>query len=260
MPPLHFPDLKPKEHISAKVSLPVLREVLHHIFSQVPEGLWLVGGTALAGYYAEHRRSDDLDLFAMDPAAHRACILAVKSLIQKGARFSSERTSPYYYHADVQFRDHSFTLDCVLDENLHRIGGALETGDGVRVADLQTLFTTKSACLVSRCSEKDLFDLDWLISQTQEFHISDLVRFGSQIDGGLTVETLLISIRGTRLKKEHCHFLPEKSPLTVEEVYQKIVSLQKKFIKELLDYEKTLPLSEEVRALSQALKDQKKWR
>lgn len=260
MAPLRFPNIKPKEHISQKVSLSVLREVLRHIFSQAVDGLWLVGGTALAGYYAEHRRSDDLDLFAMDATAHRACILAVKSLAKKGAQLSNERTSPYYHHVDIQFKNHTFTIDCVLDENLHRIGNAIKTGDGVWVADLPTLFTTKAACLVSRCSEKDLFDLDWLVAHAEDFHISDLVTLGFRIDGGLTVETLLISINGARLNKERCHFLPPKSSLTVEKAYKKIISLQKKFIEDLLEYEKTLPLSEEVKNLSRALKDQKKLR
>ena len=45
----------------------------------------LVGGTALAGYYAGHRRSDDLDLFVRDEAACRAAVLAVKSLVTLGA-------------------------------------------------------------------------------------------------------------------------------------------------------------------------------
>ena len=258
MAPIRFTDIKPRDLISEKASLPVLREVLHHIFSQVPNGLWLVGGTALAGFYAEHRRSDDLDLFAIDEQAHRACVLAVKSLAKKGALLSNERTSPYYHHADVQFKNHAFTIDAVLDENIHRTGKALQTADGVWVADLPTLFMTKAACLVSRCSEKDLFDLDWLLSQTSDFHISDLVHYGSQIDGGLTAETLLISLNGTVLNRGRCHFLLSKSPLSADKVFKKITALRKKFVEELLAYEQTLPLSPNSKIIGEALKAQKK--
>lgn len=259
MDALHIPKIKPKGHISEKASLAPLRETLLHIFSQCEKGLWLVGGTALAGYYAEHRRSDDLDLFAVDPMVHREAALAVKSLKGKGAQLSNERTTPNFYHADIQFRDHKFTIDVVLDEYLHKIGQAIRTEDGVWIADIATLFATKAACLVSRCSEKDLFDLDWIISQWKEFHVSELIRYGSQIDGGLNVETLLFSIKNARLRKEACHFLLPKSSMTVEQAYKKIVGLQKRFIGDLLEYEKGLQMSPEVRALSQALRDQKNF-
>lgn len=217
-----------------------------------------MGGTALAGYYAEHRRSDDLDLFALDSQAHRGAILAVKSLTKLGAVLSNERSSPYYYHTDAQLKQHRFTADVVLDENLHRIGKAIQTKENVWVADLPTLFATKAACLVSRCSEKDLFDLDWMLSQIKNFSIADLIEAGVQIDGGLNVETLLISLKGAPLRKEACQFLLPQSKLTQEQAFGKIKDLQQKLIDLLLAYEKKLPLSQETNALSQSLKDQRK--
>ena len=84
MAPLFSRTLIPRKTISATTSPAPLREALLHIFENTGGGLWLVGGTALAGYYAEHRRSDDLDLFAIDEPAHRAAILAVKSLVRLG--------------------------------------------------------------------------------------------------------------------------------------------------------------------------------
>lgn len=258
MAPLSIPQLKPKEEVSPLTTPPVLREALYHIFSNAGEGLWLVGGTALAGYYAQHRRSDDLDLFAVDSQAHRAAILAVKSLTKLGAILSNERSSPYYYHTDAQWKQHRFTTDVVLDENLHRIGSAIRTQEGVWVADLPTLFATKAACLVSRCSEKDLFDLDWIISQMKEFRIQDLIEMGVQVDGGLNVETLLISLNGARLRKEACHFLLPQASLTVDQAFRKINELRQKLIETLITYEKKLPISEGAEALSQSLKDQKK--
>lgn len=258
MATLRFPALKPRAHVSHLTSPKPLREALYHIFSNIGEGLWLVGGTALAGYYAQHRRSDDLDLFAIDPQIHRMATLAVQSLKQKGAVLSNERSSPYYYHTDIRLKGHAFTTGVVLDENLHRIGQAIPTEDGVQVATLSTLFATKSACLVSRCSEKDLFDLDWILSTLEDFHVKDLIHYGSQIDGGLNVETLLISLNGAVLRREACHFLLPKSQMTIEQAYKKIKALQKRLIADLLGYEKSLPLPFDVKTLSQALKDQKK--
>ncbi|MBI5299438.1 MAG: nucleotidyl transferase AbiEii/AbiGii toxin family protein [Deltaproteobacteria bacterium] len=251
-------NIKPASRISGSTTPPALREALYHIFSGCGEGLWLVGGTALAGYYAKHRRSDDLDLFAVDETAHRAATLAAKSLKNKGALLTNERTTPNYYHADAQFRGHPFTIDIVLDEHLHATGKAIQTQDKIWVADLPTLFAMKAACLISRCSEKDLFDLDWILSHVPHFEIENLIQAGAQFDGGLNVETLLISLQGGTLHKEACHFLLPKSSMTVAEAYKKIIALRETLIEKLMVYQKKLSLSNDAKALAQAVKDQKK--
>ena len=52
--------------------------------AQRVSGCMLVGGTALAGFYAGHRRSDDLDLFTGSSAAFRQTVLAVRTLQSLG--------------------------------------------------------------------------------------------------------------------------------------------------------------------------------
>ena len=255
---LRFPNLTPKADLSPVSSPPALKETLHFIFSRVKERLWLVGGTALAGYYAEHRRSDDLDLFAEDQETFRMTVLTVKALQKEGAQLKNERSSPLYYHTDVAHRGHAFTVDIVLDEYLHRLGTAVRANDGVWVADLCSLFSMKSSCLVSRCSEKDLFDLDWLIAHAENFSAAELIRLGSLMDGGLNAETLLFSLKSATLRKEACHFLLPNSPLTVNQAHQKILDLQKFLISAVVEYEKKLPLSENGQKIKQALKDLKK--
>lgn len=254
MSALRLEELKPRRCVSEKTAPAPLRKALTHIFSACPEGLWLVGGTAIAGYYAEHRRSDDLDLFAVDETAFRTTVLAVKSLEKIGATLTHERRSPTYYHTDTKLENHCFTIDVVLDENLHRIGKAERTDDGVRVAGLPTLFAMKISTLVSRCSEKDLFDLDWIYSQTDAIDPGELIEKGLLFDGGISVETLLISLKGTNLRQEACHFLLPGSSLTVAQVYRNITALRDRLIRKLLDYEKSLPPSEEVKTLSRSVR------
>lgn len=255
---VHLKNIKPKEHISLRTTPTALQEALLYIFRNAGPDLWLVGGTALAGYYAEHRRSDDLDLFAITVEAQKATVLAVKSLQKMGAICSNERTSPYYYHVDAFWKNHKFTIDVVLDENIGQTGHAYTTKEGICVVDLPTLFAQKSACLVSRASEKDLFDLDWMFEQTKEINIKKILEAGAQIDGGMNVETLLISLQGAILRKEACQFLTPQSAMSVEEAYKKIQSLRKKLIALLLDYEKKKPPTPEIKALSKAVKEKKK--
>ena len=59
---------KPESGLAAEVLPPPLYRALTHVFAQGIDGAMLVGGTALAGYYAGHRRSDDLDLFTGEHA------------------------------------------------------------------------------------------------------------------------------------------------------------------------------------------------
>lgn len=254
------PEIKPAEQISAKAVPEAIRRAVRHIFSNCGDGLWLVGGTALAGYYAEHRRSDDIDLFSADPEIHRMAVLAVKSLQTIGASFSNEKQTPFYYRANAKFLDHSFTIDVVLDEHIHSIGSAIRTPDGTLVADIKTLLAMKVACLISRCSEKDLFDLAWIFSKIGEPGAADLIAIGVAIDGGISAETLLISLHGANLKKEACHFLLPKSEMNVDEAYRKITGLKKKLINSLLEYEKAIPLSPETKAIRQTYKDLKRLR
>src|SRR3989338_5652910 len=97
MATLRLGEIKPFAAISQKTSPEPLRWALREVFSQSGEGIWLVGGTALAGYYAEHRRSDDLDLFAISSDAHRAAVLATRALGKSGAKFTKETSTPNFY-------------------------------------------------------------------------------------------------------------------------------------------------------------------
>lgn len=251
-------DVDPFSTMSSKSTPLAIRHALEQIFANAGEGLWLVGGSALAGFYAEHRRSDDLDFFVMDEPAFTAAILAVHSLTKKGAALSNERRTPNYFHADVKFKGHPFTVDIVLDEHMHDIGKASETKQGMWVARLPTLFAAKAACLISRCSEKDLFDLHWFFSKLGGIDVQELVEAGSSIDGGLTTETLLISLEGAILRKDACHFLLPSSKMTVDDAYRNILKLRQDLIDAVLVYEKTLPPSPDAQALSQSIRDQRK--
>ena len=61
-----------------------LLQALRHVFAQGLNDCVLVGGTALAGFYAGHRRSDDLDLFTGSATAFTQAVLAVR--VQRQSR------------------------------------------------------------------------------------------------------------------------------------------------------------------------------
>lgn len=215
---------RPDSGLAAKTLPEPLYEALVHVFAQGISDCMLVGGSALAGYYAGHRRSDDLDLFARDSNATRATVLAVQSLRAAGVTIEELQNTKQFYSAQCQSRTHRFTVQVVLDANLYSVGDAMEAADGVMVADLETLLKTKAATLVSRCSEKDLYDLKWLFGRFPDLDARELVPLGAEIDGGMSAESLLISLAGTSLELSSCGFSHAQE---AKEVFAEIRSLKR---------------------------------
>ena len=168
----------------------------------------LVGGTALAGFYAGHRRSDDLDLFTGSAAAFAQTVLAVRTLRSLGVEVRETAHSNQYLRAVCNHPELAFTVDVVLDEHMFGITETNSSGDVV-VAGLSGLLAMKAATLVSRCSEKDLYDLIWLCNAFPERDLPDLIELARAVDGGVTGETLVYSIGSTRLEREACGFAAE---------------------------------------------------
>ncbi len=131
-------------------------------------------------------------------------------------QFTEPRRSVHFFHTVVNLDDHQFTIDAVLDPNLFKVGAAHDV-EQVQVATLDTLTRTKAATLVSRCSEKDLFDLMWLV-QHHDLELTELVEFGATIDCGMTFETTLMSVAGTTLSLKGCHFGLHGGP-TSEQIF-----------------------------------------
>jgi hypothetical protein len=222
--------LGPKSSLAARVLPGPLYKGLRHVFGQGIYDCMLVGGTALSGYYAGHRRSDDLDLFTADGPSQEAAVTAVKSLREIGAGFAEERSSARFYHATCHLEDHDFTSQVVLDSNLFEVGSRIEAGDGVVVADLNTLLKMKAATLVSRGAEKDLYDLAWLFEQDRDLDVPALVALGSEIDGGMNAEAVLINLVGTTLSESACGFSLTEG---TREVYDKVTRLRSALIQGL---------------------------
>ena len=201
-----------------------LLQALRHVFAQRISGCMLVGGTALAGFYAGHRRSDDLDLFTGSAAAFTQTVLAVRTLRSLGVEMQETAHSKQYFRAVCHHDEFAFTVDVVLDEHVFGITETNLSGDVV-VAGLPGLLAMKAATLVSRCSEKDLYDLIWLCNAFPDRGLPDLIELARTVDGGVTGETLVYSIGSTSLEREACGFAVEFG-VSAAEVYGRISAFQ----------------------------------
>ena len=200
----------------------------------------LVGGSALSGFYAAHRRSDDLDVYTRSKESFQAVSLSVKNLRERGVSFRHEFSSALYYQAACERDGHNFTIDVVLDTRFFDVGRWHSIERGLVVASLETLLMTKSAATVSRASEKDLYDLIWLFDHLPGLSLNEFIEYGRKIDRGLNRESLLLSLSGAVLKEEACNFSLDPA-VGAGQVFKQIQSMQNQLIKELSDIRKVKP-------------------
>lgn len=221
---------EPKPDLASTALPHPLFRALKIIFSNKLDGVVLVGGTALAGFYAGHRSSDDIDLFTSSPEAFEAAIRAVNSLKNKGAAFGKVFRSLQYFKTTCTLENHSFTIDVVLDENFFGFAKYKQSKDGIVVADLETILMTKISTLLSRCSEKDLFDLMWLLQHFPSISFPEIIKLGQKIDAGFNGESLLLAVTGATIRAEGCGFA-EKQGMSAAEVLKKIKGFKRRLEK-----------------------------
>lgn len=91
----------------------------------------------------------------------------------------------------------------------------------------------KAATLLSRCGEKDLYDLKWLLENAPaEFNINNLMILAEEIDNGVNLQSLHTSIGGTKLREEACDF-SLNSKITAHDIFKEIRQFQKQLLLQL---------------------------
>lgn len=223
---------QPRIELARKTLAAPLRAALEHIFGQGISGCMLVGGTALAGYYAAHRRSDDIDIFTDGPASQEAAVLAAESLSAHGARLEGRQRSAQFYRTICRWRGEVFTIDAAQHPGLFKPGASVRLGNGVIVATLSTLLAMKTAALLSRCSEKDLYDLLWLLGRHKQLSLPAVIDLGACVDAGVTPEGLLIALTGSDPAVESCGFSREPGVTNVK-IHEEITALRRMLLKEI---------------------------
>ena len=126
----------------------------------------------------------------------------------------------------------------------------------MKIASLTTLLRMKSAALVSRSSEKDLYDLIQLFNIFSDLNIATFIALGQSIDSGVNAESMLASIGGTTLRQEACDFSLEKK-ITKEIICKKIKTFQNQMVillQTFLKKQKAPPLGELMRYARKTLK------
>lgn len=245
---------KPSVDLARKVLPASLLFAIETLFVNL-EDCCLVGGTALAGFYAGHRRSDDIDLFTKDAFSQKAAISEVLSLTQSGATISNQRESRQHFHCLAELKGRAFTIDIVLDPHFHALASMQTKVGNLQIATLEGLLVMKLATLVSRCSEKDLYDLIWLFHNYRKPALAELAGLGQMIDAGVSEESLLISLSSAKLHKSACGFAKAMG-VSADEVFERVCDFKQSLLTDYSIYLKDKHEHFELRALYDKLKSQ----
>jgi len=183
--------------------------------------------------YLGHRRSDDIDLFTKDNHAQMAAVARVKNFAKKKIQIEVQENQKEFFHALANCQGHQFTIQIVTDSHLHKITEP-KVINNIYLGPLETLYKMKIATLVIRCSEKDLYDVLMLKKKFPDKNIKDWIKWGEEIDGGVSAESLELALTGANLRIDACDFsLGNKKS---KEVYKEINLFRKELILELKNY------------------------
>lgn len=175
---------------------------------------YLTGGTALAAYYLEHRRSDDLDFFsfsAPDALFLHAFANRLEALLgAEHTRFQKlyDRYQFFFIGADgelkVEFAHYPFV----------QLEPALVRG-AVRVDSARDIAANKLMAILDRFDPKDFVDLYFLLVD----HSLAYIRRDAQLKFGTTVDPVFLG--GELAKVRRIEALPNMiKALTVAELKQ----------------------------------------
>lgn len=173
---------------------------------------YLSGGTALAGYYFNHRESDDLDFFAQqefDRVFLHAFVGRLKDALQaRAVRFERlyDRNQFFFVmpteELKVEFSLYPFQqLEQPIDH------------DGLRVDSLRDIAANKLMALVDRFDPKDFVDMFFLL---KKFDL-DAVRADAEKKFGVRIGDMALGQELAKVRRVEA--LPKMTqPLVVEEL------------------------------------------
>lgn len=125
------------------------RELWHALVGNLPDGAYLVGGTAIAAHLG-HRVSRDLDFFVAEPFRPEELVRILEGL----GRFAATQVSPgtlngYLGETRVQFLD---------AQDQRPVDPTIDVA-GIQVAGLRDLLATKLKVIGDRGELRDYFDV-----------------------------------------------------------------------------------------------------
>lgn len=193
------------------------------------DGFYLTGGTALSGYYLQHRVSDDLDFFSQndfDKLFIERFINKAKNLLgASNVRFSRlYDRNQYFFEINSEENKIEFTKYPFKQINLP------EKRDGISVDSEYDIAVNKLMTVVERFDPKDFVDLYFLLAKYPLLQLKSDV----QKKFGHTLDPIFLGAELSKVKRIEA--LPKLlKPLSVEELKDFFTQETKKLSPEVIE-------------------------
>lgn len=175
------------------------QEVLAAFFAR-QAGFFLTGGGALAGYYLDHRSTQDLDLFTVGGSLDEAEANLAAVARELGADLEAVQTAPDFRRRLLRRESESVIVDLVLDRAA-QIDSEKRRFGGVVVDSPEEIRANKLCTLLSRSELRDLADLRALEAAGYAVDAQAL-RDAAKKDGGLTPAQLAWVLNDFRISSD----------------------------------------------------------
>lgn len=189
---------------------------------------YLSGGTALAGFYLQHRFSDDLDFFSFEEVDP---ILVEQTANELGAALHARtRYEKLHDRRIFFFETDGKELKIEFSQYPFRQLEPVEIMEGVRIDSLRDIAANKLAALLDRFDPKDFVDLYFLLQHmTMETIWQD-----AQKKFSLSISPLFLGSELSKVKRIEA--LPRMvKPLTTDELRAFFTNQAKQLLPNVLD-------------------------
>jgi len=119
---------------------------------------FLTGGAALAGFYLNHRQTEDVDLFTLEDEIESGFSLVNEVAREMGADVESLQTSPDFRRLLLRRGESAIVVDLV-HEYVYQIDRAKQVVNGIRLDTPEEILANKFCALLSRSEVRDLVDV-----------------------------------------------------------------------------------------------------
>lgn len=148
---------------------------------------YLTGGAALVGFYLDHRRTEDLDLFTLDDEIENG-FRTVRDVAETlGGTVEAIQTAPDFRRLLVRRGDEAVVVDLVR-EYVFQIETEKREINGIRIDSPEEILANKLCALLSRSEIRDLVDVRELEKAGFDFEIA--LAAAEKKDTGLTAAQL----------------------------------------------------------------------
>lgn len=203
-----------------------LQEEILKIFAQTQESelFYLTGGTALAGFYLQHRFSKDLDLFTKEEEVIGYIGDRLKANLEaKGIQARTIRRLKSFYEILASQEEMVVPIHLALDSPF-RFEETKEKFLGVRIDSLIDIATNKFLTVFGRSEPRDFVDVFFLIEE--KFSLAELIEKSKLKDPGLDEYYLAIAFHRVEEFPEDISKFPVSmvKPLNIKEMKDYFIS------------------------------------